>query len=202
MKLNLPIEKCDCILVLGSHDVTPARYGIELFKQGYAKHIVFSGGFIQNKPEHGIVFAKTEAEEFADIAREYGVPESAIIVENQSKNTEENLVFTARTLKERGFDCKSFLIVQKPYDERRLVALAGRVWPDKKVIVTSKPTTYEEYINGSIPKELVLNKLVGILQRVKVYGERGLQIPQEIPPQVWEAYEKMVELGFNKSMIG
>ena len=37
--------------------------------------------------------------------------------------------------------------------------------------------------------------MVGDLQRIRVYAERGFQIPQEIPDDVWLAYEELVRAG-------
>ncbi|HEY0908208.1 MAG TPA: YdcF family protein [Candidatus Paceibacterota bacterium] len=200
LKLNQPIKKSDCILVLGSHDVVPAHYGIELFKKGYGSHIAFSGGAIQEMPGH-ISSGKVEAEEYADIARKAGIPEEKIIVENASKNTGDNFTFTAKAIKERGLDFKSFLVIHKPYDERRDFAVASKLWPDKEVTVVSKPTTFEEYTSGLIAKEKILNNLTGILQRIKIYSDKGFQVPQEIPTEVWSAFEEMVAAGYDKRLV-
>ncbi|MEJ7830229.1 MAG: hypothetical protein WKF91_18615 [Segetibacter sp.] len=43
--------------------------------------------------------------------------------------------------------------------------------------------------------------MVGDLQRIKVYAEKGFQIYQEMPVEVWQAYERLVEVGFNKQLI-
>jgi hypothetical protein len=42
--------------------------------------------------------------------------------------------------------------------------------------------------------------MVGDLQRIKIYPEKGFQIPQEIPSDVWDAFEQLVELGFDKHL--
>ena len=43
--------------------------------------------------------------------------------------------------------------------------------------------------------------MVGDLQRIRVYAERGFQIPQEIPANVWSAYEKLVALGYTAHLV-
>jgi hypothetical protein len=43
--------------------------------------------------------------------------------------------------------------------------------------------------------------MAGDLQRIKVYAEIGFQIYQEIPPNVWNAYEQLVKSGFNEHLI-
>ena len=40
--------------------------------------------------------------------------------------------------------------------------------------------------------------MVGDLQRIRLYPDKGFQIHQEIPDDVWKAYEELVEAGFDK----
>ncbi|MFX1547197.1 MAG: hypothetical protein ACFFCU_13430, partial [Promethearchaeota archaeon] len=42
--MNHKLEKSDCILVLGSHDIRVAEYAASLFLEGWAPIIIFSGG--------------------------------------------------------------------------------------------------------------------------------------------------------------
>ena len=147
------------------------------------------------------VFKKSEAEIFADIAKSKGVPEDKILIENKSTNTGENVQFTKQLLKDKGLDFTSFILVQKPYMERRTYATFRKVWPEKEFIVTSPQVSFEDYPNDEIPKEKVINIMVGDLQRIKVNPEKGFQIPQEIPQEVWEAYEKLVDAGFTQHLI-
>ena len=69
--INHPLEKANCIFVLGSHDARVAEYATDLFLKGYAQYIIFSGGF--GNLTKGI-FQKPEADIFADIAIKRGVP--------------------------------------------------------------------------------------------------------------------------------
>ena len=51
------------------------------------------------------------------------------------------------------------------------------------------------------PLEKVINIMVGDLQRIKIYPAKGFQTYQQIPDDVWQAYERLVELGFDKQLI-
>lgn len=104
-------------------------------------------------------------------------------------------------LKEKGLDPQSFIVVQKPYMERRSYATFKKHWPDKKLAVTSPQISFEEYPNDEIPLEKVISIMVGDLQRIKIYPEKGYQIFQEIPDDVWSAYEKLVELGYTDHLV-
>ena len=47
----------------------------------------------------------------------------------------------------------------------------------------------------------VLTNMVGDLQRIREYPARGFQIPQEIPADVWDAYEQLVGAGYNRHLM-
>jgi len=188
----------DCILVLGSLDLRVANRGAELYLQGMAPYIVFSGGF--GNITRGM-WKDPEAELFARIALDMGVPAEAIFTENQSTNTGENILFTQRLLDDKGLCPEKFLLVQKPYMERRSYATFKKHWPDKPLLVTSPRIGFEDYPTPDMPMEQVIDLMVGDLQRIKVYPARGFQIPQEIPDKVWTAYEKLVGWGFTRHLV-
>ena len=96
---------------------------------------------------------------------------------------------------------ESFIVVQKPYMERRSYATFKKHWPDKKLLVTSPLLTFEAYPNDTISVEKLINMMVGDLQRIKLYPEKGFQVYQEIPDDVWEAYEELVSMGFNRQLV-
>ena len=196
--VNHTLVKSDCILALGSHDTRVAERAADLFLQNWAPLLIFSGGlgnFTQG------LWKEAEADLFAQIAIKMGVPENAILIENKSTNTGENILFTQRLLKERNINPQSFILVQKPYMERRSYATFKKHWPDKKLIVTSPLLSFEEYPNEEIPAEKVINIMIGDLQRIKIYPQKGFQVSQEIPEDVWQAYERLVELGFDRHLI-
>src|SRR5579859_3025664 len=97
----------DCILVLGSHDLRVAERGAELYLQGLAPIVIFSGGL--GNVTRGI-WKDPEADRFARIALDMGVPAEAIFLENQSTNTGENILFTQRLLADKGLHPQSFIV--------------------------------------------------------------------------------------------
>lgn len=196
--VNDCIEKADCILVLGSHDTRVAERAAELFLDGLAPLLIFSGGL--GRLTEG-VWSKTEADLFAEIAITKGVPNEAILIENKSTNTGENILFTQQLLKKRHLEPQSFIVVQKPYMERRSFATFKKHWPDKKLVVTSPQISFNNYPTKEIPLEQVINIMIGDLQRIKEYPQKGFQIYQEIPPDVWQAYEQLVKSGFDEHLI-
>jgi uncharacterized SAM-binding protein YcdF (DUF218 family) len=85
--------------------------------------------------------------------------------------------------------------------ERRTYATFRKVWPEKAAVVTSPPIPFEEYATADIPLDRVIHIMVGDLQRIRLYPAKGFQIEQEIPDEVWEAYERLVELGYTDNLI-
>ena len=201
-QLHHELTTADAVLVLCSHDTSVARRGAELMLEGRAPLLIFSGGLGTITRE---LWQEAEADQFARIAIAMGVPASAILVENQSTNTGENILFTRRLLAERGLDPQRFILVQKPYMERRTYATFRKRWPDKAVEVTSPRVSMDEYLarysNGALSVDRVIGIMVGDLQRIREYPARGFQIEQDIPEDVWAAYEALVSLGYDTHLI-
>lgn len=203
MLMHQPLSKADVILVLGNRDVRVAEHAARLYLEGFAPILLCAGsGSIHNHEIGRERFVgTTEAELFADIAVNAGVPRDAIIIENKSQNTGQNYEFSVAKLKERGIVPRKIILVQKPYMERRAYA-TGKVWlPDVDLIVTSPKITFNEYPDASTSKDRLLCSLVGDLQRIREYPKMGFQIEQEIPKDVWSAYEYLVAHGYTAKMI-
>lgn len=199
--INHQLEKADAILVLCSHDLRVAERGADLFLEGWAPLLIFSGGL-------GVItkfmWSEPEAELFARIALRMGVPAERILIENRSSNTGENVLFTKQLLEERNLNPETFIVVQKPYMERRSFATFKKVWPEKHVIVTSPQDSFDTYLstytNPALTPDDVISIMVGDLQRIKTYPDKGFQIQQDIPDDVWVAYEALVKAGYDRHL--
>ena len=196
------VAKADAILVLCSHDERIAERGAQLFLEGCAPLLIFSGG---QGAITKTLWDEPEAERFARIAMSMNVPRESILIEKNSTNTGENVQFTRKLLEEQGLDPQRFIVVQKPYMERRAFATFLRYWPDKEVVVTSPQVSFRDYLaeysNRSLSVADVIGIMVGDLQRIKLYPALGYQIAQEIPDEVWSAFEELVRAGFDKCLI-
>lgn len=202
-RLNHQLVKADAILVLGSHDKRVAERGAQLFLDGWAPLLIFSGGL--GAITKGL-WSEPEADQFARIAIGMGVPEDKLLTESRSTNTGENVLFTKQLLAEKGLDPLRFILVHKPYMERRSYATFKQTWPEKEVIVTSPQVTFDEYLeeysNQELSRDVVISIMVGDLDRIRLYPEMGFQIKQEIPNEVWSAYEQLVAAGYDKHLVG
>ena len=201
-RLDHQLARADAILVLCSHDKTVAKRGAELFLEGWAPLLIFAGG-LGAITRH--LWREPEADQFAAIAVEMGVPMERILIENRSTNTGENVLFTKELLAKKGLDPRTFIVVQKPYMERRSYATFRKRWPEKNVIVTSPQGSFDEYLrkysNAELTADDVVSIMVGDLQRIRVYPAKGFQIPQDIPDDIWNAYEELVRAGYDKYLI-
>lgn len=187
MQMNQSLEKSDCIFVLGSNDVRVAEYAAELFLKGWANKLIFSGGY--GRLTDGI-FSDTEADTFTAIAQDMGVPAESIIVENKATNTGENVLFTYELLKQLDCDCRTFILVQKPYMERRTYATFTKQWPAsyERVCVTSPNYEFCDYFNEEIDLETTVVAMLGDYERIKTYPALGFQTEQSIPQAVEDSY--------------
>ncbi|MBE8605597.1 YdcF family protein [Vibrio cyclitrophicus] len=195
MSMNHNVETSDCIFVLCSNDTRVAEYAADLYHQKVAPYIVFSGGvgrFTEGNFEY------SEAETFAAIARDCGVPDSDILIEKHATNTGENVRFTYDLLTKRGLSPKRLTLVQKPFMEKRTYATFSKQWPEQaaEIRVTSQWQSWVNYFNEELPLDMVLGALVADFERIKTYPAQGFQIEMPIPDDVDHAYKVLKKLGF------
>ena len=202
MRLGQTPGKSDCIIGFGCYNEDVARRAAQLYHQGLAPLVLFTGGLGRNTSS---MWTESEASRFARIAMDEGVPESSILIEDRSTNSGENLIFSKQLLLEQGLEHPRVIGVQKPYMERRLFAAFPIYWPEAEVTVTSWQQSYQQYIAGlsrwGRTEEDTIHMIVGDFQRVLVYPELGFQIPQAVPDSAMEAYETLVKLGYTKQLL-
>jgi uncharacterized SAM-binding protein YcdF (DUF218 family) len=182
-------EPADCIIVLGSHDTRVAERGADLFLEGWAPLIVFTGNLGWHTRT---IWARPEAELFAEVAEARGVPRERMLIESRSTNTGENVAFTRALLAERGLQPRKAIAVQKPYMERRGHATFRQRWPE---------LDFDAYPSETILREDVIHIMVGDFQRLIVYAERGWSAAQTIPSEVMRAYERLVAAGYTRRLL-
>ena len=190
--------KADCIVGFGNFNVNIARRAAELYHQGYADKILFTGGLGRNTLG---MLPEPEAVRFARVAMECGVPESALILEDKSTNTAENIRFTQDLLVKLGLPHNHLLGVHQPFMERRIKAAFGVYWPEVKLTVTSPQVTIPEYLEAAkvqgVTERASVEVIVGDFQRMDLYAQKGWQVPQEIPESAWEAFRELVAMGYD-----
>ncbi len=99
-------QPADVIIVLGSGlnlDLTPgpaltrrAQHAADLWKAGYAPAIICAGGYTTNA-------IHSEAFGCGQILRANGVPLDAIVLESNSRSTEENALYSHQIMRDHGW---------------------------------------------------------------------------------------------------
>ena len=104
------LEKTDCIVVISGGD-TDARLaeGIKLYNEKYAPKVLFSGAAAE-----GTV---SNVSAMKNIAIRNGLPAGDILIEENSKTTEENAEYTGKIIRAANFH--SIILVTSPYHQRR-----------------------------------------------------------------------------------
>ena len=202
MHMNMALSRADCIVGFGCYNDDIALRCAELYHQGWAPKLLFTGGLGRNTLG---LWAESEAARFGRIALVRGVPEKDLILEDKASNSAENILFTRRKLEELGLPCGKIIAVHKPFMERRLYAARQVYWPDVEAVLTSPQLDLDEYVARSVAQGLseqtVIDVIVGDFQRMEVYAQRGYQIPQFIPPQVRRCFDALVAAGCTSELV-
>jgi uncharacterized SAM-binding protein YcdF (DUF218 family)/glycosyltransferase involved in cell wall biosynthesis len=96
---------------------------VGLFQAGLSRHLILSSGY---------VYSFNEAEGMRAFAVEQGVPPAAIVLEQRSIDTHDNVMYTRDILRQRGWE--SVLLVSSPYHMRRAMLVWHKLAPGIRVI--------------------------------------------------------------------
>lgn len=165
------LKKADVIVVLGSqsHAVCAllARRAATLFKQGYAPHIIVTGGVINNA---GLL----EAAYIHRALRSYGVPARAILRDNASTNTRENVI-NARAIARKHASIPRHprvIAVGQSFASRRVLMTFAQNWPEALPMVTGvSAVTVPRHEWPTHPRMVQL--LAGEVRKMDIYTARG-----------------------------
>lgn len=193
------LRPCSAAIGLGSHDLGVAAFAAKLYHEGLFSLVVFTGA---NSPTTAERFPRGEAVHYSEHAIELGVPASAIIIEPEATNTGENITRSHEALRRAGIHPASVLLISKPYMQRRAFATCRQAWPEVEAVCASEPLTFDEYVNEIGDVKLVIDMLVGDLQRVIEYPALGYAIAQEVPARVEAAYQRLLRAGYDSRLLG
>jgi uncharacterized SAM-binding protein YcdF (DUF218 family) len=121
------------IAVSGGDTPARARSAVELYKNGWAKQVIFSGAARDPK-------SQSNAEAMRDLALKSGVPKTIITVEETSTNTRENAENTAKILKRQNV--KTAILTTSPYHMRRTLWEFQRAAPEVEFRVRPSDDRY------------------------------------------------------------
>ncbi|MGE5403371.1 MAG: YdcF family protein [Candidatus Saccharibacteria bacterium] len=120
-----PVES-DCIIIMGCrlYGTVPSPFlrarmdeGIRLYREGYCRYIIVSGG---KGPGESI----SEAQCMRLYLASHGVSSRAILIEDESRSSTENLKYSAVIMKR--YDIRTAVIVSNRFHLRRAAYIAKR----------------------------------------------------------------------------
>ena len=161
----------DCIIVLGSIKAYKYRVPVaaKAYLSGRSKKIMLCGGSIREFAEGRM----SEAEHMRQYMLELGVPENSIILENNSKNTIENILYALVELQRSMWlnNVNRILLVTTAYHMRRSLHIARYLFPRHIEIYActadDMTTRRDNWISTNIGVKRVRDEVFNIVKCVK-----------------------------------
>jgi uncharacterized SAM-binding protein YcdF (DUF218 family) len=169
LKITDSPRKADAIVVfaggvgesgkVGEGYLERTEYAVELYKAGFAKNIIFSSGYMYIFKEPVMMKA---------LAVSQGVPPEAIILEDKAMSTYQNVAFSEKILRDKGWN--KILLVSSPYHMRRVSLLFEKTGKGIEVAYTpvKQSSFYRHktgnYYAGGDWKQINLEQIEGIFR--------------------------------------
>ncbi|RZJ75609.1 MAG: YdcF family protein [Brevundimonas sp.] len=130
-----PAEAVDLAFVLCSPTVSSLQPAVALYQAGLTRRILISGAGVA-------VDGSPEWRFYRDHALAAGVPESALLIEREARDTAENAAFGAALIeKELGWDrVGSLAICAKPFHMRRALMTVRKHVPPEVRLIAQPPS--------------------------------------------------------------
>ena len=165
----------DAVIVLGAaawgKNPSPVfreriNHGIELYKKKMCRYVIITGGKgFPDEPGESVIGRK--------YAEKNGVPLSSILIENYSRNTEQNLRYARLIALQHNL--KTFALVSDPYHLKRAVLMAQ----DKGLDVSPSATPTSRYRSFD-SKMSFLMKEVYYISLYRVQRLTGLEVIDDL----------------------
>ena len=137
-------RKVDAIFLPGGSHPEQPEYAAELYRKGYAKWLIPSGGVsvkrdkwpgVRSKADIYNGDYKTDCEFLTDALNKNGVPLEQIYGDNKSGHTRDNAYFSKKVADENGLSIRTAIIVCKAFHARRCLMLYSLAFPVTKFYV-------------------------------------------------------------------
>ncbi len=191
-----PATPVDAIIGFGVFDLRLPSFCGDLFRAGTAPRLIFTGGIGAGTGQLG----QPEADAWRDTLRRTHpeINDTAVILENRSTNTAENIAFTAALLAREhpalafGAGVRTAIIVTSPSRLRRVRLTLRHVQPDLHVTGLLPPHTLASeaqlYSDNGFN---YLDHLRGELDRIVEYPARGWIAAEPLPPEITAVRAKL-----------
>jgi uncharacterized SAM-binding protein YcdF (DUF218 family) len=175
------IEKSDAIILLEGDGYNRYRKAVDLYNQGFAKKIVFSGGITDY--EYG-------SYPFSDILPymlDLGVPEYNIIHENVSQNTREQAVEVMKLALENNWQ-KLILVATHEHQYRAYLTFLKEISVlNRNIVLYNAPVRNLKWFDTN-PWGRRIDRLEQEMERIEFYFHKGhlAGVEETIKYQEWK----------------
>jgi len=165
LKISEQPQRVDAIVVFGGgvgetgspgkSTIERARHAAKLYKEGYARKIIFSSGY---------TYIHNDAENMKLLAISMGVPAYDIVLEQKANSTHENVLFSKDVLNKNRWN--SIILVSSPYNMRR-TSLVFNSWANN-IKVFYVPVEKSEFYDRNYGVRLtqikaIMHEYIGII---------------------------------------
>ncbi len=181
-------EKAEVIIGFGHFDMAIPEKCFELYKQGYADKIIFTGGIGAGTADLG----KPEAMAFKDRLLEL-YPDfdmQNLMVEQRSGHTGENCAYTNIIVQQRkNFLFNKALIVASPSRQRRVYLTCKKHWPRATFINVPPESSFNAQKKMFSAKKLDFRlQITGEIERLISYPNKGFILEEKMPEKILEDF--------------
>lgn len=128
-------QHADIIFVPGGNYPEAARHAAELYGRGFAPYVLPSGRYSILEGSFGRSGYETECDYLCDVLRCGGVPEAAIIREDQATFTYENAIYSRKRTEELGIPVQKAILCCQAFHARRSLMYYQEQFPDAQLLV-------------------------------------------------------------------
>lgn len=185
-------EPADVIFIPGSRKVAHAIKAAELYKAGYAPYVLPSGRYTISrgyflplpeplKSEYPGEF-ETEWHFLKAVLMKHGVPEEAILREDQATYTWENAQLSRDVLKAADIPCKTAILCCHAFHARRALLYYQAAMPETRFIVCpagSPGCTREDWYLSEKGRSRVLGEVQRLGGQIGEVFEAMLENPEK-----------------------
>lgn len=122
------IENSDIIIVPGTFRIEIISKALQVYKQGYAKYILTTGGALN---ENGVSESQFQKEYLIGS----GVRKENVFNESKSTNTKENAVYAKKLLDMEKIDYGKIILISKTYHSRRILMTFKETFPKSDILI-------------------------------------------------------------------
>lgn len=164
-------QKADILFIPGNGHAAPSELAARLYREGYAPHIlpsgryaIGSGGFrgqVSGSRRYQGTF-DTEWAFMRHILTENGVPESAVLREDEATYTYQNAIYSRARTDKAGIAVKRGIICCMPVHARRAKMYYQTLYPEAELLVCpagGAAVTRENWTKSEVGVDAVLGEL-------------------------------------------